>query len=68
MIHEHPQTDAPCSAAKKTKRVWRLAAFEGILLLSRWLQVPLLIGLIIALVVFEIKFAEHLIDTLTTLK
>ncbi|MGI9414644.1 MAG: YqhA family protein, partial [Hyphomicrobiales bacterium] len=48
-----------------------LAMFEGCLLLVRWLQLPLLIGLVVALVVFELKFVAHLIsivsdmDTLT---
>lgn len=64
-MQENPETAAPRSAAKKPKYLERLALFEGILLLCRWLQLPLLIGLVIALVIFEIKFAEHLIDTLS---
>ena len=66
-MRENPQTDAPSSAAKRPKQMERLAVFEGILLFSRWLQLPLLIGLVVALVIFEIKFAQHLIDTLSAL-
>lgn len=49
---------------KKTRGYAGLAAFEGLLLFSRWLQLPLLVGLLIALVVFAAKFAEHLLRTL----
>ncbi len=62
---EKPETDAPGLPARKPKIVERLAVFEAILLFCRWLQLPLLIGLVVALVIFEIKFAEHLIDTLS---
>ncbi len=44
-----------------------LENFENALLFSRWLQLPLLIGLMVALVIVEIKFAEHLIETLFNL-
>lgn len=51
----------------KPRHEQRLAVFEGVLLFSRWLQLPLLIGLVVALIVLEIKFAEHLLDSLTEL-
>lgn len=44
-----------------------LAGFEAALLLSRWLQIPLLVGLVVGLIVFEFKFAAHLIETITNL-
>ena len=49
-------------------RVDAVGRFEGALLWSRWLQVPLLIGLLIALIIVEIKFAEHLINTILSIE
>lgn len=67
---EEPQADGD-QGAKHSNRAPRgsreLAAFEGVLLFSRWLQLPLLVGLIFALIIFEIKFAEHLIATFRNL-
>ncbi len=42
-----------------------MVVFEKLVLSTRWLQLPLIVGLIGALVVFEIKFVEHLWVTVT---
>ena len=42
--------------------------FEGALLLIRWLQLPLLVGLVVALVVFELKFVTHLLQIVTDME
>ena len=54
--------------AKAPKRITSLEGFESALLLSRWLQLPLLLGLLVALVIVEIKFAEHLIETILSME
>ncbi len=46
--------------AEKSRNLSLLAAFEATLLFSRWLQIPLLVGLIVALVLIQFKFAQHL--------
>ena len=61
-MQEESENSLPQSRPKKSKQSERLAAFEGILLLCRWLQLPLLIGLVVTLVIFEIVFLKHLID------
>ena len=61
-MQKHSQDGAYDAKVKKARQLERLAAFEGILLLCRWLQLPLLIGLVVALVIFEIVFVKHLIS------
>ena len=60
----------PSAAVKPTdeNRPDAVERFEGALLWTRWLQVPLLIGLLIALIIVEIKFAEHLINTILSME
>ncbi|MCG8361345.1 MAG: YqhA family protein [Kiloniellales bacterium] len=62
MTEEKPDAGEPRAAEKKRKYVERIAAIEGILLLCRWLQLPLLVGLVLALIVFEIVFVKHLLS------
>ena len=62
------EAGAASTPASKGKGIDPLAAFESALLLSRWLQLPLLLGLLIALVIVEIKFAEHLIETMLAME
>lgn len=66
-MQENGDKGAPCAPAKKRKSEKRLAAFERGLLFSRWLQLPLFIGLVVALLVFEYKFAEHLFNNLAAI-
>ena len=54
--------------ARKPRNLSLLTAFEGALLFSRWLQIPLLIGLIVALVLIQLKFAQHLFVTMADLQ
>ena len=63
-MQEKSKDDEITAKAKRIRHVERLAAFEGILLLCRWLQLPLLIGLVAALVIFEIVFLRHLISVM----
>ena len=42
-----------------------LRVLETIILLTRWLQLPLLLGLIIVLIFFEFAFGRHLVSLLT---
>ena len=42
-----------------------MRTFERVLLATRWLQLPLIFGLIAALIFFELKFAQHLWETFT---
>ena len=60
---ERADADAP----KRKPIFTSIEGFESALLLSRWLQLPLLLGLLVALVIVEIKFAEHLIRTILSL-
>ncbi len=55
------------TAAGQSKDLGILAAFEATLLFSRWLQIPLLVGLIVALVLIQLKFAQHLFVTIIDL-
>ncbi len=66
-MQETSDTDADGNGPKRDRHVKHYVAFESILLFSRWLQLPLLFGLIVALVIVEVKFAEHLIVTLANL-
>lgn len=60
-------TVADASNRRGRRSFTLVEGFETVLLLSRWLQLPLLLGLVIALIVVEIKFAEHLIATIFNL-
>ena len=62
------EADAASTPVRDSRRIGALAAFESGLLLSRWLQLPLLLGLLVALVIVEIKFAEHLIETILSME
>ena len=62
------QDKAGVEAPKRKSFFTSLEGFESALLLSRWLQLPLLLGLLVALVIVEIKFAEHLIETILSLE
>lgn len=64
MTKEKPAT-SPLAKARKHEA--RLAVFEGVLLLTRWLQLPMLIGLVLALVVFGLTFMDYLIGILFSL-
>lgn len=60
--------DQAAETPKRKKSFTSLEGFESALLLSRWLQLPLLLGLLVALVIVEIKFAQHLIETIFALE
>ncbi len=57
------EVDAPMPR-KHTEPVL-MTTFERLLLSTRWLQLPLIVGLVMALIFFELKFAEHLWTTFT---
>ena len=61
-MQENTKAKASGPEAEGGRHMKLLAMFEGCLLLIRWLQLPLLIGLVVALVVFELKFVAHLIN------
>ena len=48
-----------------SSRQSKMVIFEKLVLSTRWLQLPLIVGLIAALVIFEFKFVEHLWLTVT---
>ena len=66
-MQETSDADARGDGVKRDRHGKHYAAFEGVLLFSRWLQLPLLFGLIVALVIVEVKFAEHLVVTISNL-
>lgn len=49
------------------KREPRIFLFERALMASRWLQLPLFLGLLVMLVLFELKYLEYLFDNFTAL-
>lgn len=60
---ERGENDGPATSPPGDPAL--LSTLERILLATRWLQLPLIIGLIVALIFFELKFAQHLWETLT---
>lgn len=56
------------NSVEEKRQLNSLERFESALLLSRWLQLPLLLGLLAALIIVEVKFAEHLIRTIFSLE
>ena len=62
------ESDTQEAEAGARKAGQTIAAFEAALLFSRWLQIPLLVGLIVALVLIQLKFAQHLFVTMADLQ
>ncbi len=62
-MSEHTRSDQPEQNSHAASP--RQKTLERILLLIRWLQLPLLLGLLVMFIIFEITFVTHLIDLIT---